>query len=114
MSDICRTKTLEVEVQENGIIRGPDGRIIARLAEGIFEDLVEGPVADLNETREMIKQIVNLRAKGEITRSEANRRIKNLAQEEEARKQARRVARKEAQAKANRGVFRKILDFLTP
>ena len=38
--DACKTKTLEVEVQENGIIRGPDGWIIARLGPGVtFENL---------------------------------------------------------------------------
>ena len=57
MSDICRTKTIEVEVQENGIIRGLDGGIIARLTDDAsFEDL-NGPVADLNETRSMIEVI---------------------------------------------------------
>jgi len=44
MSDVCRTKKLKVEVQENGIIRGPSGRIIARLVTDCsFEDLPELP-----------------------------------------------------------------------
>ncbi len=57
MSDFCRTKNIEVEVQENGIIRGLNGRIIARLAEGIFDELLERPIADLEETRKMIEII---------------------------------------------------------
>lgn len=36
--DICDTKTLEVEVQSNGIIRDSVGRIIARLVEGVSYD----------------------------------------------------------------------------
>ena len=42
MSDVCQTKIVEVEIQENGIIRGPDGRIIARLTDdNDFYDLEE-------------------------------------------------------------------------
>jgi len=40
MSDACKTKIVEVEIQENGIIRDSDGFIIARLVKDVnFEDL---------------------------------------------------------------------------
>ena len=42
MNDTCRIKIIEVEVQENGIIRGFDGQIIARLVDDCsFEELIE-------------------------------------------------------------------------
>jgi len=42
MGDFCATKIVTVEIQENGIIRGPDGDIIARLVESAsFQDIVE-------------------------------------------------------------------------
>jgi hypothetical protein len=40
MGDVCKTKKIEVSVQENGIIRDSEGRIIARLVEDItFHDI---------------------------------------------------------------------------
>jgi len=36
--DACKIKTLTVDIQENGIIRGPDGHIIARLSDDIEFD----------------------------------------------------------------------------
>jgi len=43
--DICRTKIVEVEVQENGIIRDSQGWPMARLGDDYpFEDVVEKPI----------------------------------------------------------------------
>lgn len=50
MGDFVATKKLEVEVQENGIIRTLEGEIIARLVDGVdFEELVEELDSDCRE-----------------------------------------------------------------
>ena len=57
------------------------------------------------------QEIINLRAKGEITPKEAQRRLKQLSKEEEA--YAKQLAQEE-ETYANRGIFRRVLDFMTP
>ncbi len=40
MGDFCHSRTVEVSVQENGIVRDASGRIIARLVSGVdFADM---------------------------------------------------------------------------
>ena len=40
IGDACRTKTLTVSIQENGIIRNAKGRIIARLTDDVPFDSI--------------------------------------------------------------------------
>ena len=38
MNDVCKTKEIMVTIQENGLIRAPDGYIVARLDDEINFD----------------------------------------------------------------------------
>ena len=66
MNDTCRTMTINgVEIQENGIIRNCEGRLIGRLSEDInfySEDLSPEPEQEPDSFQDAVADVLNRRS----------------------------------------------------